>query len=115
MVTTPWSGEGGEEGRAIRERLFSAMVVSCSERGYEATAVADLLRISGVARASFYSLFQNKADCFVATLEVLLKGAVVAIGENFREPGGWEERARASLESFLAMAAAQPAAARLCL
>ena len=126
MVMTPWGdvlagSEGGRSNSAHlasqdrRQRLYAAMVASCDERGYEATSVADLLALSGVARATFYDLFENKADCFAATIDVLLKGAAAVIGEGYRTEASWEERARSALRAFLELSAAQPAAARLCL
>lgn len=129
MVITPWGtvGRQGEAGNGSapdgpslpahmrRERLFAAMVASCAERGYEATSVADLLDVSGVSRATFYELFDNKADCFRATIEVLLSGGLAAIRETYRTDLPWEQRARQALGNFLDLTAAQPAAARLCL
>ena len=98
-----------------RERLFAAMVASCAERGYEGTSVADLLRLSGVSRATFYELFDNKADCFRATIAMVLRGGLAEIAATYRTDLSWERRARLALDSFLQLAAAQPAAARLCL
>lgn len=121
MVVTPWGSVGervepeGGEAPPHRERLFAAMVASCAERGYEATSVADLLTLSGVSRATFYELFDNKADCFRATIAVLLSGGLAAIAASYRTELPWEQRARRALGAFLELAAAQPAAARLCL
>ena len=127
MVLTPW-GELDESSRESdaealaslgaqgrRERLYAAMVASCEIRGYEATTVAHLLALSSVSRATFYEYFENKADCFQATIEVLLEAAVGAIGASFRADLPWKERARRALQDFFALAAAQPAAAKVCL
>jgi AcrR family transcriptional regulator len=98
-----------------RERLFAAMVASCAERGYERTSVADLIDLSGVSRAAFYELFENKGDCFKATTEALMAAAISLVSRAYQGSGPWEERARAALGTLLELAAAQPAAARLCL
>ena len=37
-----------------RERLLAATVVAVADRGYEATPVAELLKLSGVSRTTFY-------------------------------------------------------------
>ena len=58
--------------KSQRDRLFAAMVASATERGYEATSIADLITVSGVSRTSFYEHFSDKQDCFVATLRALL-------------------------------------------
>ena len=68
MLQTPWgdadtlrdrrlppgrSGDRDAARRDQRERLFAALVASCDEKGYDATSVEDLLRTSGVSRATF--------------------------------------------------------------
>ena len=70
MARTPWGdaaqlrekklrpGRGTpreEAERNQRERLFAAMVATVAEKGYEATTVADLVKLSGVSRSAFYS------------------------------------------------------------
>ncbi len=124
MVITPWGDVAGDEGGGVsrppemldkRERLFAAMIASVEERGYEATTVADLLTLSGLSRATFYDLFESKSDCFGATIDGLLKGAVAVIAESYRAEAPWEERAKNALRAFLELAAAHPPSARLCL
>lgn len=140
MVQTPWGnsdelkerklnpgvGTPREEVvRSQRERLFGAMVAVVAEKGYAHTSVADLLKVSGVSRATFYSLFRDKEDCFLATVNALLaRGAKLsarlygdggAEGAASGEAGGdWEEWAQRALRGFMAMLAEQSAAARLC-
>jgi AcrR family transcriptional regulator len=102
--------------RDQRERLLAAMVASCAEKGYEATSVEDLLRASGVSRATFYEQFDDKLSCFRATEEEILAGAVSAIAEELGRPdSGAVERPRAALEAFVRVVVAQPHAARVCL
>jgi AcrR family transcriptional regulator len=130
MVMTPW---GDSEtlrdrrlppGRSIprddarrnqRERLLAAMVASCETRGYEETAVADLLEISGVSRATFYEHFDDKVSCFASTVEEILGEATAVISRRLDGQGSAEERARTALEAFIDLTVAQPAAARMCL
>jgi AcrR family transcriptional regulator len=102
--------------RDQRERLFAAMVGTCAEKGYEATSVEDLLRASGVSRATFYEQFDDKSSCFRAAEEEILAGAVSAIAEELgRGDGDASGRPRAALEAFVRVVVAQPAAARICL
>ncbi|MCZ7630823.1 MAG: TetR/AcrR family transcriptional regulator [Microthrixaceae bacterium] len=37
-----------------------------AEHGYAATSVAHILGRAGVSRTTFYELFDDKADCFLA-------------------------------------------------
>jgi AcrR family transcriptional regulator len=97
-----------------RERLFGAMVAAVDEHGYETTRVADVLQISGVSRNSFYRLFDNKLDCFLATMDAILAvlgREIVAVYSN--HAGSWDERLAVALDKVVATIVAQPAAARL--
>lgn len=130
MLVTPWgdadtlrerrlppgrSGDRAAARREQRERLFAALVASCVQRGFEATSVEDLLRTSGVSRATFYEQFEDKADCFRAATEEIVAGAIGAITEQLDGDGDAEGRARAALAAFVAIVVEQPAAARMCL
>jgi AcrR family transcriptional regulator len=101
--------------RSQRERLFAAMVSATAERGYAATAVADLLRRSGVSRSSFYAHFAGKDECFGAAVEQLAAETLALISARYAVDGAPAERARSALEAFVRLCAVQPAAARLCL
>jgi AcrR family transcriptional regulator len=130
MLITPWGdadtlrerrlppGRSGDREAARREqraRLFAALVANCVQQGYEATSVEDLLRTSGVSRATFYEQFDDKLDCFRAAEEEIIAGAVGAIAEQLEGDGDAEERSRAALAAFVGFVVAQPAAARTCL
>src|SRR5215207_712899 len=88
MVETPWGdaaslrerklrpGRGTprqEAERNQRERLFAAMVATVAEKGYEATTVADLVKLSGVSRSAFYKHFEDKQGCFLAAIEAMVE------------------------------------------
>ena len=130
MLPTPWgdaeklrqrrlppgrSGDRGAARREQRERLFAATVASCAEKGFDATSVEDLLRISGVSRATFYEQFDDKLDCFRAAEEEILTGAIAVTAAPLGGDGEPMERARGALDAFLGLIVAQPLAARMCL
>jgi AcrR family transcriptional regulator len=130
MVRTPWgdadtlrqrrlppgrSGDRDAARRGQRERLFAAIVASCEERGFDATSVEDLLRISGVSRATFYELFDDKLDCFRAAEDEIVATAITAVADELGGEGDAVRRPRAALEAFIRLIVAQPAAARMCL
>ncbi len=97
-----------------RERIFGAMVAAVAEHGYEATRVADVLAISGVSRNTFYKHFDNKLDCFLATMDaVILCGSSNVIATYTSHDGPWDARLTDGFEALTATLAAQPAAARL--
>lgn len=108
----PGAGTPPEEvSRNQRERLFGAMVAVVSEKGYEATTVADVLALSGVSRSAFYRHFTDKSECLTATACALFELAAQALApagvDDQREP-------KEIFEEFLELLASQSAAARLC-
>jgi AcrR family transcriptional regulator len=100
--------------RNQRERLMGAMVAAVSERGYETTRVADVLKIAGVSRSAYYQYFANKQECFLATLDELLALAEPVVREAYRNADGpWDVRLRAAFDVVIEMIVAQPDAARV--
>lgn len=49
-----------------RTRLLIGAAEAVAEKGYASTSVADILSRAGVSRTTFYQLFTDKADCFLA-------------------------------------------------
>ncbi|HVW45515.1 MAG TPA: TetR/AcrR family transcriptional regulator [Solirubrobacterales bacterium] len=130
MLQTPWgdadtlrdrrlppgrSGDREAARRDQRERLFAALVASCDEKGYDQTSVEDLLRTSGVSRATFYEQFDDKLDCFRAAQAEMVAAATAAIAAVLAGDGDPAERPRAALETLVGLVVDQPAAARTCL
>ena len=62
-----------EAGRNHRERLFAATVALVNEKGYEATRIADLVKLSGISRSAFYRQFADKQECFLTAAEELTR------------------------------------------
>ena len=48
----------------------AAMVATVADKGYEATTVADLVKLSGVSRSAFYRHFEDKQECFLTAAEI---------------------------------------------
>jgi AcrR family transcriptional regulator len=98
-----------------RRRMLAAMVAAVAEKGYVATAVADVTKRARVSRATFYEQFEDKADCFVAAVRACVDQLVGTIGEQV-EPGlAPREALRELLRAYLAGLAAFPEGARVCL
>jgi AcrR family transcriptional regulator len=129
MVRTPWGdaadlrekklrpGRGTpreEAERNQRERLFAAMVATVAEKGYEATTVADLVKLSGVSRSAFYRHYDDKQACFLAAVEAMVEPTLQRLGADESAPPGIE-RARQAFESLMELIVAQPAAAKMCI
>jgi AcrR family transcriptional regulator len=124
-VATPWGEAAALKERRLhpgsgtprmevvrnqRERLFGAIVAVVSEKGYEATTVADVIELSGVSRSAFYEHFANKAECLAAAAAELIRPTLGALGEVEAEGGGGQ----AVFERFVDLLGTQRAAARVC-
>jgi AcrR family transcriptional regulator len=129
MTTTPWGdatqlrarrlrpGPGADPAavtRNQRERMHAAMVAAVAENGYEATRVADVVKLSGVSRSAFYKHFEDKLDCFLATLDEVTRLARKDLAEHYDLELPWEQRLRVVADALLDLILEQPAAARLC-
>jgi AcrR family transcriptional regulator len=62
----PHSLSAEEVATSQRERIFAGVIDEVSENGYVRTSVAGILKRAGVSRLTFYQLFSDKEDCFVA-------------------------------------------------
>jgi AcrR family transcriptional regulator len=56
-------------GEANRERALAAMAEAVGEQGYPETTVRDVLERARMSRRTFYQLFDNREECFLATYD----------------------------------------------
>ena len=97
-----------------RARLIDAMAHIVAEKGYAATTVADVVEAAGVSRRTFYEQFTDREACFLAAYDAGLAAVLARIRDavDVNPAAGWRERARAGVESFLALLASEPAFAQ---
>lgn len=92
------------------------MVEVVSERGYPATRVVDVIEVAGVSRKTFYELFADKEDSFLAAYDnaitMLERETTLAFEAEPKAP--WPDRLRAALAAFLALMASRPEVAKFC-
>jgi AcrR family transcriptional regulator len=96
-----------------RARLEAAMVELVARDGYAGTTLNDLVTLAGVSKSTFYELFADKQDCFLATFDEVVRQVSVQVGEAYRRPGDFRERLIAALACFMDLVVEEPAAARL--
>jgi AcrR family transcriptional regulator len=130
LSTTPWGDASELRKRQLRpgpgnapadvarnqlERLYGATVATVAEHGYESTRVADILRVAGVSRSAFYRHFDNKLECFLATLDALSGLAAAPMAANYGDDDSrpWPARIESVFEALVQLLLAQPAAARV--
>lgn len=75
-----------------RARILVGMVEAVADKGYARATVGDALRRARASRETFYQLFRDKEDCFVAAYDLvvdsLLQQVSTAVGWP-TEPSGW--------------------------
>jgi AcrR family transcriptional regulator len=100
--------------RTRRERLLAAMVEVVSERGYADSSVPRVAARAGMSTRSFYRVFENRPDCFLAAYDEIVDRLVSLVGDAYgaeSEPGAALSR---GLAAFLDYFADRPEIARLC-
>lgn len=93
--------------RDQRSRLQMAMVELVASRGYNAVRITDLTRLAGVSRPTFYSLFENKEECFLTAYDKIARSTSKTIVKAY-EAAAERERPGAALGAFLQIAAERP-------
>jgi AcrR family transcriptional regulator/DNA-binding MarR family transcriptional regulator len=89
------------------------MAEVASERGAGNVTVAHVVARSGVSRRTFYELFEDREDCFLATFDRAIEQVVERVVPVYGQPGAWKERIRASLAALLEFMDDEPGAGRL--
>jgi AcrR family transcriptional regulator/DNA-binding MarR family transcriptional regulator len=91
-----------------RARILSAMVDECCERGVAHVSVAHVVSRSGVSRRTFYDIFTDREDCFLAAFERALALARERVLDACEGQRSWRERVRAGLIAFLGLLEDEP-------
>jgi AcrR family transcriptional regulator len=96
-----------------RTRMLSAMVQEVSEHGVANVAVANVVRRSGVSRRTFYEVFKDREDCFLAAFDKALARISAVVVPAYEQPGKWQAKMRSTLTALLESLACDPPAGRL--
>jgi len=96
-----------------RERALAAMARAVQELGYPETTVRDVLERAGMSRRTFYELFHNREECFLATYDEAVAGAFRRIDDACEPDGDWPEHVDEPLRELLDYLDAHPDLARL--
>jgi AcrR family transcriptional regulator len=95
-------GSGQERVSAIqRSRMLVALVEVAAERGVGQASVAHIVARAGVSRRTFYELFEDREDCFLAAFDHALARATEMVLPAYEGGRGWRERVRSGLIALL--------------
>jgi AcrR family transcriptional regulator len=97
-----------------RDRIFASLACVCSAKGYANVTVQDITDDAGVSRRTFYDLFADKEQCFLAAYDLVVERLwreVEAAYSSGELP--WTGRISAALRAIVRLYIAEPDFARL--
>jgi len=132
LASKPAPERGRERGRAApapqRERILDAAERLIARHGVAGTSIEALVKAAGVSTVTFYEFFADKEECFVGAFDRAVEAAAGELeAAASGEPGGpiagdgaagaltWPEQIATGLRALIALIAAEPERARLCL
>jgi AcrR family transcriptional regulator len=84
-----------------RARILAAMTEVCIERGAGGVTVARLVERAGVSRRTFYEVFEDREECFLAAFDEGVARASGYVLDVYDPEAGWAERLRMALTALL--------------
>ena len=102
--------------RVQRERVLEAMAAVVAEIGYQEATIRKILDRARISKITFYELFDNKEQCFLAAYDDALRQVFARVeraceAEAQAPPA---QRLDAALDALLGFLAEEPDIARLC-
>ncbi|HEY7935225.1 MAG TPA: hypothetical protein VID48_15505 [Solirubrobacteraceae bacterium] len=98
-----------------RARMIAAIIDAVSERGRASATVAHVVSRSGVSRRTFYDVFNDFEDCFLAALEHSISSVSEYVLGAYDPAETWQTRIRAGMIAVLEFLEDEPAMGRLCI
>lgn len=98
-----------------RSRMLAAALAAVEEVGYGRMTVAQVISRAKVSRKTFYDVFADREDCFLAALEQAVAQAGRLVNDAYDGESAWRDGVRAGLSELLVFFDEEPALARMCL
>jgi AcrR family transcriptional regulator len=113
----PQSGTSGLGRQQVvdiqRARMLAAMAEEVAERGAGKVSVAHVVARSGVSRRTFYEIFADREDCFLAAFDEAVTRVAAVVVPAYEGPGPWRAKIRAALTTLLELLDYDPGTGRL--
>jgi AcrR family transcriptional regulator len=97
-----------------RRRLLLAVVELLAEGGVEVATVGSISRRAGVSRRTFYELFEDREECFLAAFDQAVERIAKDVAPAYAREDRWSARVRAALLALLEHLDEHPGVARVC-
>ncbi len=104
----------GQVSEIQRSRMLSAAAKAVEEVGYARLTVAQVIARARVSRKTFYDLFEDREDCFLAVFDQAVDQLSAVVGEAYERESGWREGVRAGLLAMLRFMDEEPGLAQIC-
>lgn len=98
-----------------RSRMLTAAVQTVVDVGYARMTVAQVIGRAKVSRKTFYDVFVDREDCFLAAFDQAVAQARALVVESYVRESGWREGVRSGLTRLLMFMDAEPGLAKLCM
>jgi AcrR family transcriptional regulator len=98
-----------------RARMLAATVEAVEEVGYARLTVAQVIGRARVSRKTFYDLFEDREDCFLAAFDQAVSQLADLVSEAYVAETRWREGVRAGLLALLRFMDDEPGLARMCI
>jgi AcrR family transcriptional regulator len=97
-----------------RTRMLTAAMEAVEEVGYARLTVAQVIGRARVSRKTFYDLFGDREDCFLAAFDQAVDQLAGLVLDAYRAESGWRDGVRAGLLALLRFMDDEPGLAKLC-
>jgi AcrR family transcriptional regulator len=104
----------GQVAEIQRRRMLTAAVDAVESVGYAHMTVAEVISRARVSRKTFYDVFADREDCFLAAFEQALDQGQARVKAANQLEGGWRESVRAALAALLSAMDEEPGLTKLC-
>jgi AcrR family transcriptional regulator len=104
----------GQVSEIQRSRMLTAAAEAVEEVGYARLTVAQVIARARVSRKTFYDLFDDREDCFLAVFDQTVDQISTLVSEAYARESGWRDGLRAGLFAMLRFMDDEPGLARIC-
>jgi AcrR family transcriptional regulator len=112
LARTPRRGSA-QVSEVQRARMLSSAAAVVSEHGYGQMSVARVTAGARVSRRTFYDVFEDREDCFLALFDDALSRLSESVVSAYEREKSWREKVRAGLVTLLVCLDEQPEVASL--
>jgi AcrR family transcriptional regulator len=103
----------GQVSEIQRSRMLTAAAEAVEEVGYARLTVAQVIARARVSRKTFYDLFEDREDCFLAVFDQAIDQLSTLVGEAYERESEWRDGLRAGLLAMLQFMDDEPGLARI--